>query len=256
MPMTMPFEWAQELKAAKKRYADTREWRLICEYDAAGTRWSVRFPQMLLDWGNCHRVAIFEVQRYLTIFLTGFDCPERQLLLHKAIAELRRAEEAIAADKEPALAYADRDLELFGGHPFRWGRPHDPMDGEAPDRSTSAWPGWPAPRPELPADVEIGSPSQGASNPDTSEADGPSTAPDGAEPSIPDAPPPPSRPVPAMPPIATPLPGNPGWGTPSWASSPMPSAPSASPRPSMSSSRPSGFGGGGNPGYGGGRRGR
>ena len=245
MAMTMPFEWAKELQAAKKWYSNSRGWRLVCEYDAAGAPWSVRFPQMLLDWGNCHRVAIFEVERFFTVFLTGFNCPERQLLLHKAIQELRRAEKAIAADKERALAYADRGLKSFGGRPFRWGTTEAALRVTTHANSLG-----PAP---LPSDMGsgMGEPVMaelGASPATVEPAAGePETA--GPESSEPSGPLP--RPIPALPPS---LPQTPSWGPPgmpSWGapgpspSSHSPAMPSSGPRPI--SGRPGG-------GFGGGRR--
>ena len=262
MAINMPRLWYNLVSKELEEYPDTGGAQSFRVLLAAGHNWSVKRPRALKRWADRHEIGVFDQERFMTIVNVGWDGPQKWAALKAAVKELRQARVAVAAGLKSRLTYAGDDrglLALSDGLPQRYGRPHDPMGGDGPDQASSAWPGWPAAKPELPAEVAIGASAQAASDPDNADSEG-STAtgaePNG-EPSGPAAPSPPTRPLPGLPPSLAPLPlpGLPGWG-PGPSSSPMPSAPNSTPpssTPRPMSTRPGGgFAGGGNFGGGGG----
>ena len=150
--------------------------------------WSVKRPRAMKRWADKHQIAVFDQPRFLTIVNVGWDGPQKRAALKaqskncaRHVWRWRRASNCGWPTPTGGIL-----ISIGDGRPTRWGRPpRDPLEGDQHDQASHAWPGWPAARPELSADVEMGPSAQGASTPDASEGDGPSdgiTEPNGTDP--------------------------------------------------------------------------
>ena len=154
MPITMPSDLAAELSEAARWYGGEADTEAFLAHIGDGHPWSERRPRQLLRWADRYAIPVFGASRFLTVVLAGFDGPERWRLWRAAKTELRRAQAAIAAGEEAALAYAgDRDLvALAEGGPRR---------GSAPESALrpSLHPSLAGPLPEMPGATAHSPPS-------------------------------------------------------------------------------------------------
>ena len=129
MPIMMPSDLGSELSEAARWYAGEPEMQAFLDHVRAGSSWSEHRPRQLLAWADRHANPVFGVRRFLTVVLAGFARPDQWRRWRTAKIELRRAQAAIAAGEETALAYAgDRDLvALAESGPRRWGAPESAL---------------------------------------------------------------------------------------------------------------------------------